>query len=336
VPQTRFAPIKPINLAQRFMRPVRDNLRNAPGTADPIVARRQGQVARRSAYTASRNHTARTGICPQAAMELVCQADSLAGAQAAADNGADCIHLEYTAQSEHGFLCDAIRYAHENGRKVVVELNMPSHSFTWEERCEIIDSAAATRVDAIVFSDPALLLYASANHRHVQLHYRLSDCPAASDSIDLFYQRYGISRVVLPSILTLPQVERMSSSTSVELQVVGFGNPCAILEAPGCEDGAGAGTPGAVIGLGPDLQGASVECCAGSEAAANDGWYSGTPSPDNDALRFLPRLRNIGVRAIKIEAQRGNPARLAEITRIWRDAMDRSLRGPQHYAVTPA
>jgi putative protease len=354
VPQIRFAPIKPIKfkLMQRFMRPALNRLRNAPvfaatgsvapaGAVEPVVARRPRQAARRSANAPARNHRARTDTSSQAAIELVCQAGSLAGAQAAADNGADCIHLEYTAESERGFLCEAIRYAHANGRKAVVELNTPSHSFTWKERCEVIDSAAAAGVDAIVFSDPALLLYASANHRHIQLHYRLSDCPAPSDSTDLFYQRYGISRVVLPSVLTLPQVERMSSATSVELQVVGFGSPCAILEARRSEDDAGNADPGAgascvLIGLGQDLEGASVERCAGRENAANDSWYAGGPSPDIDALRLLPRLKNIGVCAIKIEAQRGSPARLAEITRIWRDAIDRSLRGLQHYAVTPA
>jgi collagenase-like PrtC family protease len=274
-------------------------------------------------------------------MELVCAADSLADAYAAVDNGADRIHLEYSPEPERSFLWEAIRYAHENGRKAVVELNMPPHVFTWKERCRVIDLAAGARVEAIVFSDPALLLYASANHRHVQLHYRLADSPVPSGSIDVFYRRYGISRFVLPPVLSLTQVERMSNATSAELQVVGLGDPCVMLEARlearGSEDDSGKADSRAqcrVIGCGEDWQGATVESCAGSENAANDACYAGAPAPDADALRLLPRLKSIGVRAIKIEARRGSPAGLAEITRIWRDALDTSLRGLQHHAAT--
>jgi collagenase-like PrtC family protease len=349
VPQTRFAPITPM---QRLMRPrVRPRggvfmPADPQATAGPILASRLRQIARPSIKAATRRFAAQRDAAPSAApMELVCQADSLAALQAVVDNGADCVHLDYTAaadgQSNRVLVCEGIRYAHDNGCKLVLELNMQSRFSSWEECCDAIDSAARAGVDAIISADPALLLYASANHPGMKLQSRVFDAATLSNATTVFHKRYGISRIVLPCLLSLRRLEQISDTSLVELEVAGFGTQCAIVEGRRSAPEASAaekipGSPVPVIGLGEELRSASVERCAAGENAANEGCYATPASPDIAALRLLPRLRNIGVRAIRVEAQGGNPAKSAQITRVWRDAIDSCIEDPERYTVKPA
>jgi putative protease len=270
-------------------------------------------------------------------MELVCQVSHLSVLQTAVDNGAECIHLDYNGTCGTGFeralLRRGIRYAHDNGCTVALGFRMRSRSVDWKGWRDAIDGAARAGVDSFVLSDPAMLLYASANYPDVRLHACLSDYPA-SGAINISYKRYGVSRVVLPRVVSLSEVEHISRTTSVELELVGFGRQSAIIE--GRRTTTAPGTSASAIGLGDTLQDISVGLSATAENAANENCYAGRHSPDISVLRLLPHLKNIGVRAIKIEAQDDSPARLVQVTRVWRDAIDACRQDPQHYAMKPA
>ena len=43
-------------------------------------------------------------------------------------------------------------------------------------------------------------------------------------------------------------------------------------------------------------------------------------------MELLPELLRMGIRAIKIEGRQRSPAYVAQVTRIWRDAIDQCLR----------
>jgi putative protease len=278
-----------------------------------------------------------------AAMELVCQAGSLAALRTVIDSGADCVHLDYqdagaSANFNHAVMSRGIRYAHDKGCKVLLALNTPPRPFAWEKWRDAIDRAVqSSGVDAMIFSDPALLLYAAANYPQLDLHFSLSDAPIGPDTINVFHRRYGVSRILLPRVLTLAQLADISKGTSVELEVFGFGRDCSIVagRAPASEgEETRPGTePARVAGWGRSLQNVSIERCAGADRAANENCYAAQASPGVSALAVLPQLRKIGVRAIKVEARGPALADVAQITRIWREAIDLCLRDPQHYAV---
>jgi collagenase-like PrtC family protease len=349
VPQTRFAPIKPV---QRLMRP---RVRRGSGvfmpsgleaTGGPMPASRPRHIGKRCSNVPARrlaSHPDATFSAPP--MELVCQVDNLGALRAVVDYGADCVHLDYSAasnaQSHRLLMCEGIRYAHDNGCKLVLELDMQSGSSTWDECCHAIDRAARAGVNAVISTDPALLLYASANHPGLQLQSRVFDGTTLSDASTAFHKRYGISRALLPGLLSLRQLEQIANTSLVELEVAGFGTTCAIVEGRSRTPVASAagkmpGTPVPVIGLGEELRSASVGRCAASEIAANESCYATPDSLDIGVLGLLPSLKNIGVRAVRIEAQGDNPAKSAQIARVWRDAIDSCLEDPQHYVVKPA
>ena len=51
---------------------------------------------------------------------------------------------------------------------------------------------------------------------------------------------------------------------------------------------------------------------------------------------MLPELARIGVRAIKIEGRQRSPAYVAQVTKVWRAAIDRVLDDSTPFRVEPA
>jgi putative protease len=45
-----------------------------------------------------------------------------------------------------------------------------------------------------------------------------------------------------------------------------------------------------------------------------------------NTLELLPQLIEMGVRAVKIEGRQRSPAYVAQVTRVWREAIDRRCR----------
>ena len=50
---------------------------------------------------------------------------------------------------------------------------------------------------------------------------------------------------------------------------------------------------------------------------------------------MLPQLIAMGVRAVKIEGRQRSPAYVAQVTRVWREAIDACREGNPRYAVKP-
>jgi putative protease len=52
-------------------------------------------------------------------------------------------------------------------------------------------------------------------------------------------------------------------------------------------------------------------------------------------LNLLPRLQKAGVAALKIEGRQRSPAYVAQVVRVWREALDFFQNDPEHFAVKP-
>jgi putative protease len=69
----------------------------------------------------------------------------------------------------------------------------------------------------------------------------------------------------------------------------------------------------------------------------NDETYYAIEEPTSlNTLELLPELAAAGVRAIKIEGRQRSPAYVAQVTRVWRAALDRLQREPAAFRVEPA
>jgi putative protease len=293
-------------------------------------------------------------------LDLVCPAGSLPSLKAAVDHGADWIYLglrdDTNARNFPGLnfngaaLADGLAYAHARGRKVAMAINTYPQAANWARWTAAIDRAAALGADAIIVADSGLMRYASHAHPGLALHLSVQGSATSYEAINFFHQHFGVKRAVLPRVLSLSQVELVARRTPVEIEVFGFGGLCVMVEgrcalsAYACGESpntAGACSPAHAVrwretpaGLESRLNGILIDryapgeraayptVCKGRYAAGDDTYYAFEEPASLNTLEFIPDFGRIGVRAVKIEGRQRSPAYVAQVTRVWREAID--------------
>jgi len=307
-------------------------------------------------------------------MELVCPAGSLPALKSAIDNGADCVYLGFrdatNARNLAGLnfddkgIAEGIRYAHGRGRKVLLGLNTYPQAENWAPWRTAVDRAADAGIDAIILADPALMQYAANKYPQLRLHLSVQGSASNHEAINFYHDRFGIQRAVLPRVLSLEQVDYVTKNTPVEIEVFGFGSLCVMVEgrcalssyvtgeAPNTH---GVCSPAKAVrwqqtsnGLESRLNGVLIDRYAEGENAGyptlckgrfdvNDENYYAIEEPTSlNTLELLPQLMAMGVRAIKIEGRQRSPAYVAQVTKVWREAIDNCIDSTQRYSVKPA
>jgi putative protease len=307
-------------------------------------------------------------------MELVCPAGTLPALKQSVDHGADCVYLGFRdATNARNFaglnfdeesLSEGIRYAHERNRKVLLALNTYPKPDTWDTWKKAVDRAAAAGIDAMIVADPALMQYAAENWPDLRLHLSVQGSATNYEAINFYRERFGITRVVLPRVLSVEQVAQVVKNTRVEIEIFGFGSLCVMVEgrcalssyvtgeAP---NNSGVCSPAKAVrwqptpqGLESRLNGVLIDRYADGENASyptlckgrfevNDECYYAIEEPASlNTLALLPVFREMGIAAIKIEGRQRSPAYAGQVTRVWREAIDRCLSGRADYTVNPA
>jgi O2-independent ubiquinone biosynthesis protein UbiU len=305
------------------------------------------------------------------APELVCPAGSLPALKAAIDNGASYVYLGLRdATNARNFaglnfdeaaIASGIRYAHERGAKVFVAINTYSKAADPQPWRNAMDTAVALGVDAVILADPGLMQYAASRHPKLRLHLSVQGSATNYDAINFYRERFGIVRAVLPRVLSLTQVEQLIERTPVDIEVFGFGSLCVMVEgrcalssyvtgeSPNTH---GVCSPAKAVrwqetpaGLESRLNGVLIDryatgekagyptLCKGRFDAGTEKAYYAIEEPTSlNTLELLPQLMKAGVRAIKIEGRQRSPAYVAQVTRVWREAIDRCHAQPHRYA----
>ena len=310
---------------------------------------------------------------PAAVPELVCPAGSLPALKAAVDHGADCVYLGFrdatNARNFAGLNFDeaaieqGIAYAHRHGRKVLVALNTYPQAASWEGWRAAADRAALAGVDALICADPALMSYVAERYPALRLHLSVQASATNYEAINFYHRHFGIARAVLPRVLSLTQIRQLIANTQVEIEVFGFGSLCVMVEgrcalssyATGESPNThGACSPAKAVrwhdgpqGLDARLNNVLIDryapgenasyptLCKGRFEVAGESYYAIEEPASLNTLELLPQLISAGVRAVKIEGRQRSPAYVAQVTRVWRDAIDACRDNPARYSVKP-
>lgn len=296
-------------------------------------------------------------------LELVCPAGGLPALRSAVDNGADCVYVGFRDQTnarnfaglnfDEAGLREGIGYAHRAGAQVLVALNTYPQSANWAQWTRAVDRAAALGVDALIMADPGLMAYSARTHGQLRLHLSVQASATNHEAINFYHEHFGIRRAVLPRVLALPQIRHVIANTPVQIEVFGFGGLCVMVEgrcalsayttgvSPNCD---GACSPGKAVRWLQTSRGMEVRLnevlidrfgvgeragyptlCKGRFDVDGQTYYAFEDPSSLNALELLPELLRAGVRAIKIEGRQRSPAYVAEVTRIWRKAIDTCL-----------
>ena len=292
--------------------------------------------------------------------ELVCPAGSLPALKAAIDHGADAVYMGWrdatNARNFPGLNFDeaqaaaGIAYAHARGAKVLLALNTyaaPDNVALWRRA---VDRAAQAGVDALILADAALLRYASRTYPELRLHLSVQASATSHLAINFYHEQFGIQRAVLPRVLSLKQVEDLIRHAIPEIEVFGFGSLCVMVEgrchlssyvtgeAPNRH---GACSPARAVrwidtpnGVDSRLNGVLIDhfepdemagyptLCKGRFAVNDQNYYALEEPTSLNTIAILPELVRSGVAAIKIEGRQRSPAYVAQVTQIWREAID--------------
>ena len=307
-------------------------------------------------------------------LELVCPAGSLPALKAAVDNGASCVYLGLRdATNARNFaglnfdeaaIANGIAYAHQRGVKVFMALNTYPQASNPEPWRSAMDKAVDLGVDAVILADPGLMQYATQRHPALRLHLSVQGSATSYEAINYYRERFGIQRAVLPRVLSMAQVQSVIANTSVEIEVFGFGGLCVMVEgrcalssyvtgeAPNTH---GVCSPPKAVrwqetpqGRESRLNGVLIDryapgenagyptLCKGRFDVGNDENYYAIEEPTSlNTLELLPQLMKMGVRAIKIEGRQRSPAYVAQVTKVWREAIDHCRDNPHRYAAKP-
>jgi len=306
-------------------------------------------------------------------MELVCPAGNLPSLKAAVDNGADAVYMGFrddtNARHFAGLNFDlrtateGIRYAHSRRRRLFLAINTYPQPSGWRRWTEAVDQAAALGVDALILADLGLLQYATEKYPNLPRHLSVQASSTNYESIGFYHRTFGIRRVVLPRVLSVAQVAHVIENSPVPVEVFGFGSLCVMVEgrcilssyATGRSPNTfGACSPASHVRWEETLEGRSTRLggvlidryqagesagyptlCKGRFKVEEQTYYAIEEPTSLNTLEILPELQSIGVEAIKIEGRQRSPAYVAQVTRVWRAAMDACRRDPTRFAPKP-
>jgi O2-independent ubiquinone biosynthesis protein UbiU len=307
-------------------------------------------------------------------MELLCPAGNLPSLRAAVDAGADSVYLGFRDAtnarhfaglnfSEQNVL-RGIRYAHDRGRKVLVALNTYPQPSGWSQWTRAVDRAAELGADAIILADIGLLDYAARRWPDTDRHLSVQASATNPESLRLYHRLFGITRAVLPRVLSVKQVAQVAAQSPVPVEVFGFGSLCVMVEGR-CllssyvtgrsPNTYGACSPGSHVrwqatpqGLESRLNGVLIDrygpgemaayptLCKGRFQVGEHTYYALEEPSSLNSIELLPQLYRAGVAAIKVEGRQRSPAYVAQVTAVMRAAIDACLANPGDFSPSPA
>ena len=172
-------------------------------------------------------------------MELVCPAGTPATLRAAVLAGADAVYCgfrnETNARNFPGLnfsmeeLAEGVRFAHAHGKKVLVAINTFAQAGRVDLWRKSVDEAVACGADAIIAADIAVLDHVAANHK-IRLHLSVQAASATPEAIGFYAKTFGVRRVVLPRVLSIPEIQALNRRIVVETEAFVFGGLCVMIE----------------------------------------------------------------------------------------------------------
>ncbi|MBI2240075.1 MAG: U32 family peptidase [Magnetospirillum gryphiswaldense] len=298
--------------------------------------------------------------------ELICPAGTPAALKSAVDAGADCVYVgfrdETNARNFPGLnfsrkeLEEGIAYAHARGAKVLVAINTfprAGHPGLWQGA---VDDSARLGADAVILADIGLIDYAARTHPNLRLHLSVQAAASNPQAIGFYAERFGVRRVVLPRVLTVPEIAAINQAVApVETEVFVFGGLCVMAEGRCALSSYATGqspnmngvcSPASHVryvesgnGITSQLAGFTINqfglnepagyptLCKGRFNANGKTSYLFEEPTSLNTLAMLPDLIKAGVAAFKIEGRQRGRAYVAAVVQAFRQGVDAVMAG---------
>lgn len=299
-------------------------------------------------------------------MELVCPAGTPASLRTAVDAGADAVYCgfnnETNARNFPGLnfsaseLKTGITHAHAAGTTVLVAINTFARPGALETWHRAVDAAIDCGADAIIAADIAVLEYTARRYPGQRLHLSVQAGANTPEAIRFYAESFGVKRVVLPRVLSVPEIASLTKEIDIETEVFVFGGLCVMTEGRCALSSYATGKSPNLTGVcsPPDhvayfedhtgnltasLGGFTIDRFSGREAAGYPtlckGQFSANGTTSHlfedpvslNASDLLPDLAGAGVTALKIEGRQRGKAYIAQVVKSFKAALEAMAEG---------
>jgi len=277
--------------------------------------------------------------------ELLAPAGSLEKLKTAINFGADAVYLGGSKLNLRAFadnftdeeLTEGVEYAHQRGKKVFVTINVFPHNEDLEGLEEYLKNLYDLGVDAIIVSDPGVIMTAREVVPELEIHLS-TQANNVNWKSAIFWHKQGVKRIVLARELSLNEVkeltERIPESCEIEAFVHGsmcmaYSGRCVISNyMTGRDSNRGQCAqpcrykyylveekrPGEYFPVFEDERGAYI-----------------LNSKDLSMIKHIPELVQSGINSFKIEGRMKSSYYVAAIVKSYRQAIDAYFENPEGY-----
>jgi putative protease len=300
--------------------------------------------------------------------ELVCPAGTPAALRTAVDAGADAVYCGFqNASNARNFpglnftpeeLKQGVRYAHDHGAQVLLAANTFPPAGKTELWKQAVDDAVDFGIDAIIVADIGVANYAKTQHPDQRLHLSVQAGAPSVEAIKYYCEEFNIKRVVLPRILTVPDIKSLHDEINCEIECFIFGNHGLMAEgrcsltnyATGLSTNMdGVCSPASHVQYEEDPQSNlttklgdfTIDCFSCGQNAGyptickgrynvphkTDPYYAFEEPLSLNLANLLPDLMAAGVTALKIEGRQRSRAYVKAVVSSWRQAVDNIMDG---------
>lgn len=165
--------------------------------------------------------------------EVLAPAGTLEKLKVAVDYGADAVFVggqQYGLRSRAGNfsmeeLQEGINYAHERGADVHVAANMVTHEGNEEGAGEWFRQLRDMGLDAVIVSDPALIMICSEYAPGLNIHLSTQASSTNAETF-AFWKEMGLTRVVLAREVSMEELAEIRKRTDLEIEAFIHGAMC--------------------------------------------------------------------------------------------------------------
>lgn len=166
-------------------------------------------------------------------MELLAPAGNMEKLKAAIIFGADAVYLSGKQFGLRAFsdnftieeMATAVDYAHEHQVLVYVTVNIYARNEDLSQLPEYLRQLAQLKVDAIILSDPGIVMLAKATVPELPIHLS-TQANTTNWAAAQFWQQQGVSRIVLARELSWPEIKEIHAKADIELEAFAHGAMC--------------------------------------------------------------------------------------------------------------
>ncbi len=166
--------------------------------------------------------------------ELLCPAGTLKNLKYALAYGADAVYAGLPRYSlrvrnndfDYENLGKGINYAHALGKKVYVVVNIQPHNAKLKTFDSDMKDIMSLNPDALIMSDPGIIMMMREKYPEAHIHLSVQ-ANAVNWSTVKFYEKLGLTRVILSRELSLAEIEEIRQRCpDIELEVFVHGALC--------------------------------------------------------------------------------------------------------------